>query len=128
MNNIIKITSQAGNKLIQIAKQNNTTSLLFYVKGGGCNGFNYKFKPLLENPDRSDEVVPYENINIVVCGKSMLYLMGTTIDWKNDIMGESFHFENPTQAQSVAVEHLFLLKCNFNHFQNLMSFFHLLLL
>jgi iron-sulfur cluster assembly accessory protein len=95
MNNIIKITKNAGTKLIQIAKQNETKSLLFYVKGGGCNGFNYKFKPLHEEPCKLDEVVPYRNINVVVCGKSMLYLMGTTIDWKNDIMGESFHFENP---------------------------------
>jgi len=95
MNYIIKITKNAGSKLIQIAKQNETKSLLFYVKGGGCNGFNYKFKPLHEEPGKLDEVVPYENINVVVCGKSMLYLMGTTIDWKNDIMGESFHFENP---------------------------------
>mgnify|MGYP001324805849 FL=1 len=95
MNNIINITKNAGSKLIQIAKQNQTKALLFYVKGGGCNGFNYKFKPLHEEPYKLDEVVPYGNINIVVCGKSMLYLMGTTIDWKNDIMGESFHFENP---------------------------------
>ena len=95
MNNIIKITKTAGSKLIQIAKQNETKSLLFYVKGGGCNGFIYKFKPLHEEPCKLDEVVPYENINVVVCGKSMLYLMGTTINWKNDIMGESFHFENP---------------------------------
>ena len=95
MRSIIQITKFAGSKLQEIAKKNKTDSLLFYVKGGGCNGFNYKFKPLNEPPNKLDEVVPYEDIKVVVCGKSMLYLMGTTIDWKNDIMGESFHFENP---------------------------------
>lgn len=37
--NIIQITKIAGEKLQHIAKTNNTSSLLFYVKGGGCNGF-----------------------------------------------------------------------------------------
>lgn len=95
--NIIQITKIAGEKLQHIAKTNNTSSLLFYVKGGGCNGFNYRFEALQQLPDKKsgDEIVPYKDINIVVCNKSMLYLIGTTIDWKNDIMGESFHFENP---------------------------------
>ena len=95
MKKVIQITKLAGNKLLEIAKKNNTTSLLFYVKGGGCNGFNYKFEPFNETPKKYDIVVPYKDIKVIVCGKSMLYLMGTTIDWKNDIMGDSFYFDNP---------------------------------
>tara|TARA_B100000886_G_C20382256_1_gene474431 strand:+ start:717 stop:1052 length:336 start_codon:yes stop_codon:yes gene_type:complete len=95
MNSIVTITKSAGKKLIEMTKTHNTPNILFYVKGGGCNGFGYKFKPLYEKPDLIDEVVPYKDINIIVCGKSMMYLIGTTIDWKNDIMGESFTFENP---------------------------------
>ena len=68
MRSIIQITKFAGSKLQEIAKKNNTDSLLFYVKGGGCNGFNYKFKPLTEPPNKLDEVVPYEDIKVVVCG------------------------------------------------------------
>jgi len=110
MNTVINITKQAGSKLIQIAKQHNTDSLLFYVKGGGCSGFNYKLKPLLDKPDRLDVVVSYENIKVIVCGKSMLYLLGTTIDWKNDIMGESFHFENPNAGSKCGCGTSFSLK------------------
>ena len=97
MKSIIQITKIAVEKLQHIARASNTSALFFYVKGGGCNGFNYHFEPLKEMPDKTngDEIVPYNNINIVVCNKSMLYLIGTTIDWKSDIMGESFHFENP---------------------------------
>ena len=104
MRSIINITKTAGTKLKQIAKNNNTSSLLFYVKGGGCNGFNYKFKPLTTKPKKSDEVIQYDDIKIVVCGKSMLYLLGTTIDWKNDIMGERFHFENPNAGSKCGCE------------------------
>ena len=110
MKNIIKITKLAGTKLKKIAKNNKTDSLLFYVKGGGCNGFNYKFKPLNEPPNRLDEIVYYDDIKVVVCGKSMLHLIGTTIDWKNDIMGESFHFENPNAGAKCGCGTSFSLK------------------
>jgi iron-sulfur cluster assembly protein len=70
--------------------------LLFYVKGGGSNGFNYKLKPSTNPRDKLDEIVNIDkDINIIIDSKSVFHLLGTTIDWKKDITGESFHFENP---------------------------------
>ena len=40
--NIISITSSALVQLGKIAKENSTSSILFSIKGGGCNGFTYK--------------------------------------------------------------------------------------
>ncbi|OUW95962.1 MAG: hypothetical protein CBD97_02095 [Pelagibacteraceae bacterium TMED237] len=95
--NIIKITKLAGEKIIKIASYYKTKNMLFYVKGGGCNGFNYKLKPIhdINIIDKKDEIFKYESINIVICSKSLLYLLGTTIDYKKDIMGDMFYFENP---------------------------------
>ena len=75
MNNIIKITKNAGSKLIQIAKQNDTKSLLFYVKGGGCNGFNYKFKIITDNKykevlKKKPVIERNQNVNILIDPKS----------------------------------------------------------
>lgn len=95
MNNIINISKVALNKLKNIAIEHNTNKIIFFVKGGGCNGFNYKIEPYYENPKKSDEVIKYDNIDIIVCNKSIIHLLGTHIDWKKDIMGETFHFENP---------------------------------
>ena len=95
MKSILNLTLNATKQLTKIAKENNASNILFYVKGGGCNGFNYKFEPFDKTPNKYDIIVPYEDIKVVVCGKSMIYLMGTTIDWKNDIMGDSFCFDNP---------------------------------
>lgn len=100
MKQIISITQTAGKQLINIAKHNNVKNILFSITGGGCNGFNYKFTPLNSEQYESkknkfDEHIKYENIKIIVCGHSLLHLLGTTIDWKKDIMGEAFHFENP---------------------------------
>ena len=109
--NIISLTIPALKKLSAIAKENNCKNLLFSIKGGGCNGFTYKFSPTNDVADKLDEVYclkekikemddvnsPLESIH--VCGKSLIHILGTEIDWKKDIMGETFVFNNP-MAQS----------------------------
>ena len=92
---IVNVSKNALLKLKNIAKENNTDKILFYVKGGGCNGFNYKLKPMYEDPERLDEIVKFDTFNLVVCSSSILHLLGSSIDWKKDIMGETFHFDNP---------------------------------
>ena len=92
---MLTVTKKAATQLLLIANNNNVKNLLFYVKGGGCNGFNYKLKPMYEEPEKLDEIVKFDTFNLVVCSSSMLHLLGTSIDWKKDIMGETFHFENP---------------------------------
>jgi iron-sulfur cluster assembly protein len=65
------------------------------VKGGGCNGFNYQLKPTDKIPEKFDEIVRYENINVIVDSTSVMHLLGTEIDWKKTVMGETFYFTNP---------------------------------
>ena len=97
---IISITQTASTKLARILKESEKRAVRFYVKGGGCNGFNYKLKPTDDEPHKLDEVVITENnIEIHVCNSSIMHLLGTKIDWKEDIMGQGFAFENP-MAQS----------------------------
>ena len=92
---IISITKNASNKLQDIIRQSNKPALRFYVKGGGCNGFNYKLEPTDKTAEKSDEIVKHENFEIYVCGKSLMHILGTEIDWKEDIMGQGFVFDNP---------------------------------
>ncbi len=95
---ILNITKAAGKQLTRIAKENKCKNILFYVKGGGCNGFNYKLEPTNNSPEKLDELVKYDNINVIIDSSSVFHLLGTKIDWKKDIMGESFHFENPNAS------------------------------
>ena len=98
MNKIINVTNLARKQLINIMntnKSNKSKYILFSVEGGGCNGFKYNLEPNNEEPNKIDEIVNLEDLKINVCGKSLLYLLGTTIDWKEDFMGSRFTFENP---------------------------------
>ena len=105
MNKLLKITVNASNQLKKIAINNNCNNIFFYVKGGGCNGFNYKFEPMIDESkysslDFSNSVNLDEKYNVIICNKSMLHLIGTEIDWKKDVMGEAFDFKNPNAASS----------------------------
>ena len=48
-----------------------------------------------KNPEKIDE--KYEinkKHNLYICGKSLMYVIGTTIDYKEDLMGSRFDFTN----------------------------------
>jgi len=55
------------------------------VKGGGCSGFTYVLD-LTETERDSDEVFTQHGIKVVCDPKSLLYLNGTTISFRDEIM------------------------------------------
>lgn len=64
------------------------------VKGGGCSGFSY-ILDLTEVQKETDEVIEQHGIKMIADPKSLLYLNGTMIDFKDEIMGRGFVFTNP---------------------------------
>ena len=91
---IITLSTLAIKQLKNIKKQESAKGILFSVKSGGCNGFEYKFEGINKFSNKENIVIKDE-LKIEICDKSLLYLLGTNIDWKEDIMGKGFTFENP---------------------------------
>ena len=69
------------------------------VKGGGCSGFSYVLD-LTEQPNEGDEMFEQHGIKVVCDPKSYLYLNGTTVDFKDEVMGRGFVFNNPNATSS----------------------------
>lgn len=69
------------------------------VKGGGCSGFSYLLD-LTETQKDTDEVFEQHGVKIVVDPKSLLYLAGVVVDFKDEIMGRGFVFSNPNATSS----------------------------
>lgn len=69
------------------------------VKGGGCSGFSYVLD-LTENQKDSDEIFDVHGVRVICDPKSLLYLNGTTIDFKDEIMGRGFVFSNPNASST----------------------------
>ena len=70
------------------------TFLRVGVKGGGCSGFSYLLD-LTEQNSEDDEVFEKEGVRVICDPKSYLYLNGTEIDFKDEVMGRGFVFKNP---------------------------------
>ena len=95
--NMISITPNAKNVLVNLINQENGEAAFLYLKGGGCNGFSYKFKILNidKKPHRLDELYNLGKNNLYLCNSSLMFLIGTKIDYVEDIMGSRFDFQNP---------------------------------
>lgn len=94
---MVTVTAAAANEIRKIFSEQNldtSTYLRVGVKGGGCSGFEYTLD-LIDSKNESDEEFAAEGINIIVDPKSHIYLDGTTIDFKNEIMGRGFVFKPP---------------------------------
>ncbi len=69
------------------------------VKGGGCSGFSYLLD-LTETQKDTDEVFEQHGIKVICDPRSVLYLGGVTIDFKDEIMGRGFVFNNPNATST----------------------------
>ena len=70
------------------------------VKGGGCSGFSYVLALDEATPKQYDTVFEQDGVKVLVDAKSHLYLDGTTVDFKNGMVGGGFEFQNPMAKKS----------------------------
>ncbi|MBI3208299.1 MAG: iron-sulfur cluster assembly accessory protein [Candidatus Solibacter usitatus] len=69
------------------------------VLGGGCSGLSYQFKFDLK-PRTTDHVFEFDGVQVYVDPKSMVFLSGMTLDWKDSLIQSGFVFENPHATRS----------------------------
>jgi iron-sulfur cluster assembly protein len=70
------------------------------VKGGGCSGFSYTLDLVEEEKGETDEELDSHGVKILCDMKSYLYLNGTEIDFKDEVMGRGFVFKNPNASST----------------------------
>ena len=99
----IHLTETAAREIKTIIEQQELKAeairLRVGVKGGGCSGFSYLLD-LTEQDRETDEKFEEHGINVVCDPKSYLYLNGTTLDFKDEVMGRGFVFNNPNATSS----------------------------
>jgi iron-sulfur cluster assembly protein len=96
----IQVTPKAVQKIRQtFEKMNVKGGLRLGVLGGGCSGLSYQFK-FDTKPRPTDKVFDFDGVHIFVDPKSILYLHGMTLDYKESLMQSGFVFENPNAKKS----------------------------
>jgi iron-sulfur cluster assembly protein len=97
---MITLTPAAKEQISKLCQENDCYAVKLGVKGGGCAGFEYDW-----NTIQKDELGTYDELfecaygNFVIDSHSTMFLIGSTIDYKKDIIGAMFDIQNPN-AQS----------------------------
>ncbi len=101
---MVKLTDRAAEEVRRIAAENDLEGQVFLragVKGRGCSGFQYSLDMTDEDAvTETDERFEHESdangkVTVVVDSKSNLYMDGTVIDFKDEMIGRGFVFNNP---------------------------------
>ena len=99
----LKLTEKAVKEVKHIMKEqdmdNGNHFLRLGVKGGGCSGFSYALDITEEKTDK-DEEFEFEGVKVVVDPNSYMYLNEVTLDFKDELTGRGFVFENPASSGS----------------------------
>lgn len=108
---MIHLTNKAAEQIKKIFEEKELpldSAIRFGVKGGGCAGFEYTVD--VEKPSRgvlpiagdqlsvSDHEFHDKGIRIIVDSKSLLFIDGMLVDWKEHNFGHSFEFSNPNSS------------------------------
>lgn len=69
------------------------------VKGGGCSGLSYdlSFDDIINDGDHQDED---QGIKFLIDKRSLLYLLGTELDFTDGLNGKGFNFINPNASRT----------------------------
>ena len=92
----VSMTQNAVHRLESLiaAKDKSNLMLRVYVQGGGCSGFQYGFQ-FEEQMEEDDIEFERDGVKLLVDSMSFQYLMGSEIDFIDDLMGTRFVVSNP---------------------------------
>ena len=95
---MIKVSESAKLKVSSLMKDEGFDPLIDFVrvgvKSGGCSGLSYELKFDKYKLD-DDKVYTDNSVRILVDKKSLLYLIGTTLEYSGGLNGKGFVFNIP---------------------------------
>lgn len=105
---MISLSQKAIDKVKELQNKHDKQGwpLRLGIKGGGCAGFNYALY-FDKSHKESDQVFEEDGVKILVDPKSYLYLVGTKIDYIEELTASGFVFENPNSTGSCGCGHSF---------------------
>ena len=101
----IELTEDAVARVRELAHKRQTPEAFFRIgiRGGGCSGLSY-FVDFAEAADPKDKVFEFGpddgKVRVIIDRKSYLFLNGTIVDWKSELMKTGFEFNNPLAGKS----------------------------
>ena len=99
---MISVTDKAKERIVSLRQEENRSAesnIRVSVKGGGCSGLMYDLG-FDDKINPADQVFEDKGVKILVDKKSLLYLLGTTLDFTDGLNGKGFQFINPNATRT----------------------------
>lgn len=99
---MIQVTDRAKSRIMELRKSEGhgeDYNVRVSVKGGGCSGLMYDLS-FDDQTQEKDEIFEDKGVKILVDKKSILYLLGTTLDFSDGLNGKGFQFINPNASRT----------------------------
>ena len=91
----LEFTDSAKKQIEKITKSEKKKYFRISVQGGGCSGFKYNFS--IDDRIEKDDIL----FNKAIVDKQSLDIIaGSTVDFKKEMIGESFSINNPKALAS----------------------------
>lgn len=99
-NHSFSVTERAAKRIKAIlASEPSDAKLRVSVSGGGCSGFQYGFA--VETASAEGDIrIERDGAIVLIDPTSLPFLEGSTLDFVDDLMGQSFRVENPNATAS----------------------------
>ena len=97
MNNksFVTLSDKATQRLARIlVDEPDNSALRVAVEGGGCSGFSYIFD-ITDVKNDDDFVIDQKGALVYIDKTSMPFMIGSVIDFVDDLVGKSFRVNNP---------------------------------
>ena len=91
----LNFTDQALNQINLITKGDEKKYFRITVQGGGCSGFKYNFG--FDSKSNVDDIIFGKTI---IDKSSLDIISGSVVDFKKEMIGESFVIDNPKATAS----------------------------
>ena len=100
---MIKVSPSAQEKVSQLMREEGFNPIQDFVrvgvKSGGCSGLSYDLSFDNSKSDQ-DRLFEDNHVKILVDKKSLLYLLGTTLEYSGGLNGKGFIFNNPNAERT----------------------------
>ena len=99
---MVTVSDTAKDKIFELREKegkNTAEGIRVSVQGGGCSGLMYDLEFDSTQLD-TDHVFEDKGVKIFVDKKSLLYLLGTELDFSDGLNGKGFQFKNPNASRT----------------------------
>lgn len=105
----VSLTDRAAARIKEVVAAENREGQGLRVKvvGGGCSGLQYKVD--FDQPKTTDKIFEKDGAKVLVDLKSLLYVSGTELDYKDELMQSGFVFQNPNVKKACGCGQSFMV-------------------